>query len=146
MIAFDMDGVLCEILPPRRTKSWGRMNGAERQAWNAGLLAAYHTALPMRRWQPGCPVITARKATPEIALATAAWFQLHYGETPEHIHYLEKARTLENNIAHKARWLLYHGITVFYDDTLPLLRGLRPLLPASTRLVLVRGRDDIRDI
>lgn len=146
MIAFDMDGVLAEILPPPRTKSWGRMTGAERAAWNAGLLESYHTALPMRRWQLGSPVITARKATPDVIKATADWFERHYGVVPEHIHFLEQARTLKNNTAHKARWLLHHDVRVFYDDSLPLLRALRILLPATTRLVLARGRDDVRDV
>lgn len=125
VIATDLDGVLAAS-PPESAIPWRRMNGPQRAARRAELLAWYEQADVWFR--PSCQfhVITARKNDPAVRQVTEAWLRSVFGDLVLGVHMLAASRNLVNNIAFKASVLRsLPEAPMYIDDTLPLLRGLR---------------------
>lgn len=129
MIAYDFDGVLAQA-PPESKKAWRRMNGEERKARRAFLLAWYEATPPL--FIPDVnvghfEVITARSEwAREVSLA---WLQRRYPYRTG-LHMLGKtSRTIENVVAFKADVLRRFGVTDYHEDNRAVVRGLRRAVP-----------------
>lgn len=128
VFGYDFDGVLAEG-PAPNTKKWGLMNGAERAAHRAGLVAHYRIARPLlvpdgKHFH----VITARKHNPDVAEASSQWLERHYPRRWT-LHLLVGSRTYENVIAHKRKVIETFGIEDFTEDNPTIVRALRRFCP-----------------
>lgn len=134
-VAYDLDGVLAEGPPPSE-KPWGRMNGTERKTRQDQLLQAYAQA--KRLFEPPESrflVISARKESPQVRVATVAWLDQHFPGRYR-LFLLTKSRTLKNVIAFKAAVLQSELVLEFTEDNRQVLQGIHQASPNKPQLWL----------
>ena len=123
VIAYDFDGVLA-VKPTVTGPAWSRLKGHEREARKMDLLTHYMAAEPLLRPEGKFHVITARKSDANVVDISLEWLDKHYPNQVEQVHFLDKARTMENVINFKARILHELGAAHFTEDNKAVLRGL----------------------
>lgn len=135
MNAYDCDGVLASIAV-KRDKTWGRMLGPERRAWQATLMAAYSTATPLLIPEDTeqFDVITARK--PDAVPLTMQWLAKHFPGRVRNLHSLPPGvgRNVENVVNWKATVILANGYENFTEDYRPVVCGIRLIVGDRCRV------------
>jgi len=138
-VSYDLDGVLAQA-PSEPTKSWGRMNGAERQQRRQELLAHYECA--SRLYDPPEPqfwIISARRDVPDVRVVTEDWVARHFGSRSVAIILLARPRTRENVVAFKAAAIDECQIDVHYEDDPGIVRALRRVCQRAAIIELRPG-------
>lgn len=138
---FDFDGVLAAG-PAPNDKKWGVMNGEERRARKAHLLAHYAVAAKIHdpvTWT--FHVITARKADPAVRRVSERWLTQNFAVGRVlGLHMLEVSRSVPAVIEFKAGIIQCLGITDFVEDNVKIVNGLRRLLPACRVWLFADGQ------
>jgi len=132
MVGYDMDGVICSP-KPKWGKRWSRMDGAERQAYQAAMTAHMMTADPLLAPEGEYVIITGRRE--KDASVTREWLRQH-GLAPVEVCFLKEAKTRANMIEHKRAHCLKHRVTAFYEDDEKIARMLRK---AGINVVVVKN-------
>jgi hypothetical protein len=125
MIGYDIDGVLADK-PPAPNKTWGKSNGAERNARKAFLADWYRNATPLLQPTEPFIAISARKDTPETRAITEQWIANQpYGYLCHGVALLNISRTIENTAAFKTAIINHYQLTRFTEDNKQILKRLQ---------------------
>ena len=143
-IATDFDGVICKKILLKKDKKWHNMNGVERVKYRTDYKKYIEEVLPLNVdffKNKYFIVITGRKQ--EDAKATISWCD-KYNLYSQKIYYMQKPRTRDNMIEHKANIINKLNIKVYYEDDAKIVKALDRKCKAC-EIIFVKENEVLND-